>query len=42
LIGQHKAYEPAALSFVTFLMTWFAMGMIQFVTGGQGQATGAH
>lgn len=42
LIGQHRAYEPAALSFVTFLMTWFAMGMIQFVTGGQGQTTGAH
>jgi len=42
LIGQHKAYEPAALSFVTFLLTWFAMGVIQLVTGGQGQTAGAH
>ena len=42
LIGQHRAYEPAALSFVTFLMTWFAMGLIQLVTGGQGQAAGSH
>lgn len=42
LIGQHRAFEPAALSFVTFLLTWLAMGLIQFFTGGQGQATGAH
>jgi putative spermidine/putrescine transport system permease protein len=42
LLGQHRAYEPAALSFVSFLLTWFAMGMIQLVTGGQGQASGAH
>ena len=42
LLGQHRAYEPAALSFVTFLLTWFAMGLIQLVTGGQGQAAGAH
>lgn len=42
LLGQHRAYEPAALSFVSFLLTWFAMGMIQLVTGGQGQAQGAH
>ena len=42
LIGQHRAYEPAALSFVTFLLTWMAMGLIQVFTGGQGQAAGAH
>lgn len=42
LLGQHRAYEPAALSFVSFLLTWTAMGMIQLVTGGQGQAAGAH
>jgi len=42
LLGQHRAYEPAALSFVTFLLTWMAMGLIQLFTGGQGQATGAH
>lgn len=42
LLGQHRAYEPAALSFVTFLLTWAAMGIIQLVTGGQGQVSGAH
>lgn len=42
LLGQHRAYEPAALSFVSFLLTWLAMGMIQLFTGGQGQAAGAH
>ena len=42
LLGQHRAYEPAALSFVSFLLTWLAMGLIQFFTGGQGQAAGAH
>jgi putative spermidine/putrescine transport system permease protein len=42
LLGQHRAYEPAALSFTTFLLTWAAMGVIQLVTGGQGQTTGAH
>lgn len=42
LLGQHRAYEPAALSFATFLLTWVAMGIIQLVSGGQGQTTGAH
>jgi putative spermidine/putrescine transport system permease protein len=42
LLGQHRAYEPAALSFVSFLLTWMAMGLIQLFTGGQGQAAGAH
>ena len=42
LLGQHRAYEPAALSFLTFLLTWIAMGLIQLFTGGQGQAAGAH
>ncbi len=42
LLGQHRAYEPAALSFVSFLLTWLAMGLIQMFTGGQGQAAGAH
>lgn len=40
LLGQHRAYEPAALSFVSFLLTWTAMGLIQLFTGGQGQAAG--
>jgi putative spermidine/putrescine transport system permease protein len=42
LLGQHRAYEPAALSFATFLLTWLAMGIIQLVSGGQGQTAGAH
>lgn len=42
LLGQHRAYEPAALSFIAFLLTWGAMGIIQIVTGEQGQAAGAH
>lgn len=42
LLGQHRAFEPAALTFITFLLTWAAMGIIQLVTGGQGQAAGAH
>jgi len=42
LLGQHRAYEPAALTFTTFLLTWAAMGIIQLITGGQGQVAGAH
>jgi putative spermidine/putrescine transport system permease protein len=42
LLGQHRAYEPAALTFTTFLLTWGAMGIIQLITGGQGQGAGAH
>lgn len=42
LLGQHRAYEPAALTVVSFTLTWAAMGLIQLVTGGQGQTTGAH
>ncbi len=42
LLGQHRAYEPAALSFASFLLTWVAMGLIQLFTGGQGEVSGAH
>ncbi len=42
LLGQHRAYEPAALSFASFLLTWAAMGLIQLFTGDQGQVSGAH
>ena len=42
LLGQHRAYEPAALAFASFLLTWVAMGIIQLITGGQGQTAGAH
>ena len=38
VLGHHRAYEPAALSFTTFLLTWAAMGIIQLVTGGNNQA----
>jgi putative spermidine/putrescine transport system permease protein len=42
-LGQSKAYEPAALSIVTFLLTWGAMILIYFVTRGtNAQVTGAH
>jgi putative spermidine/putrescine transport system permease protein len=37
LLGRHRAFEPAALSFTTFLLTWVAMGIIQLVTGGKNQ-----
>ncbi len=44
LLGQHRAYEPAALSIISFGLTWVAMGMIYLVSrgrGGQGQVAGA-
>ncbi len=43
LVGQHRAYEPAALTIVSFALTWAAMGIISLLTRGeQGQLTGAH
>ena len=30
-IGANRAYEPAALSIISFLLTWGAMGMIAFL-----------
>jgi putative spermidine/putrescine transport system permease protein len=30
-IGANRAYEPAALSIISFVITWGAMGMIQFL-----------
>jgi putative spermidine/putrescine transport system permease protein len=43
LLGNHKAYEPAALAILTFGLTWLAMIIIQWVTGGarQGAVAGA-
>jgi putative spermidine/putrescine transport system permease protein len=42
LIGRNKAYEPAAVSLVTFALTWLAMGMIAVVGRSQrGRAPGA-
>jgi len=42
LLGQHRAYEPSALTFVAFLLTWAAMGIIALVSGEQAQTAGAH
>jgi len=45
LLGSHKAYEPAALSIISFALTWAAMGIIQLLTRGkpgQGQIGGGH
>lgn len=45
-VGNHFAFEPAALSLVSFGLTWAAMGLISLitsgVTGGQAQVTGGH
>ena len=43
LLGQHRTYEPSALSIVSFALTWGAMVVIQWVSRGtQGQVAGAH
>jgi len=46
LLGQHRAYEPAALSMVSYFLTWAAMVIIFLVTRGapgqEGQVAGAH
>jgi putative spermidine/putrescine transport system permease protein len=42
-LSYNKAYEPAALTVVSFALTWGAMGLIQYLTRGtQGQVAGAH
>ena len=35
---QQKAYEPAAMAIISFALTWTAMGIIQMVGRGRGQA----
>ena len=43
LIGQNRAYEPAALAIISFGLTWICVGVIQLVTRGsqeQGQLAG--
>jgi putative spermidine/putrescine transport system permease protein len=44
ITGATKAYEPAALAIVSFLLTWVAMGLINLVTRGGRESTvaGAH
>lgn len=44
LLGQNKAYEPAALSILSFALTWTAIGLIQFIGREQdrSQLAGTH
>jgi putative spermidine/putrescine transport system permease protein len=38
LVGQSRAYEPAALSIISFALTWICLGLIQlFSRGGTSQ-----
>ena len=38
LIGQNRAYEPAALAILSFLLTWACVGLISLLSrGGRGQ-----
>lgn len=41
LIGNQQVYQPAALSIVTFGLTWLAMILINIVTGGRRQGATA-
>jgi len=40
-LTRSKVYEPSAMAIVAFAITWAAMGIIQLVTGGQGQPASA-
>ena len=45
LLGADKSYEPAAVSLISFGLTWMAMGMISLLgrgTASRVQVTGAH
>jgi putative spermidine/putrescine transport system permease protein len=33
LIGANRAYEPAALAIIAFIVTWACMGLINVVGG---------
>ena len=37
LLGQNRTYEPAAVSVISFALTWLAMGVIGFI--GRGSRT---
>ncbi len=44
LLGQNRAYEPAALAIMSFALTWASIGIIQLLSRGapgQGQLAGA-
>jgi putative spermidine/putrescine transport system permease protein len=36
LLGKAKAYEPAALAIISFILTWVCIGLIQIIGRGQG------
>jgi putative spermidine/putrescine transport system permease protein len=36
-LGQNRTYEPAAVSVISFLLTWLAMGVIGFIGRGSRQ-----
>ncbi|HEV8546188.1 MAG TPA: ABC transporter permease subunit, partial [Candidatus Limnocylindrales bacterium] len=45
LLGGNKAYEPAAVSLISFGLTWIAMGVIAVIgrgSRGRVQLAGAH
>ncbi len=45
LMGQNRAYEPAALAVMSFALTWGAMGLIQWLgrgRAGASQLSGTH
>ena len=43
VVGGHRAYDAAALTLLSFALTWIAMLIIQFATRGtQAQVAGAH
>lgn len=45
LMGQNRAYEPAALAIMSFALTWAAMGLIQWIGRGRpggSQLSGTH
>jgi putative spermidine/putrescine transport system permease protein len=43
VIGENRAYEPAALAIISFALTWAFIGILQFIGRGgqQGQIAGA-
>jgi putative spermidine/putrescine transport system permease protein len=43
-LGANRAYEPAALAIISFVLTWASMGVLQLIgrgAPGQGQIAGA-
>ena len=44
LLGQNRAYEPAALSIISLALTWALIGLLQYIGRGQerSQLAGIH